>query len=207
MGSGRDLLDRLLGRGPGAARRALALGVAALLASAALAWVAWGGAGGAGEGEGDDAAAAGAGAVPVPAVEVVDRRDGVALLVPAADEVDRTGGAVRVVRADGAVTLTIDALGPGPVDRAHADVLDAVEASYPQVRLEPAVAAELDGRDGLRSVGTVRRDDGTELVAQLTTVAGAGRAWGVAVFADAEADPGELAAWLRAVLRSVRLGR
>jgi len=123
------------------------------------------------------------------------------------DRVTEVRGALRVVRADRAVTMTLDGLPDGPVRQVHADVVDAVEASYARARLEEPVPASVDGRDGLRTVGTVRREDGTELLVQLTTVGGGGRVWGVSVFAAADREPEDLAGWLGAVLRSVRLGR
>ena len=163
------LLDRSL---PGEGRRgvtvAAAVGVVALLAAGLLAWLTLGG------GDEDSAATPPAGNDPV---TVVSRAGGFSVRVPGDLTGTRNGRGIQVATPDKTLLINV---GPGPrrsLPDAQASALRAVKQAYRQVRVERGTATRLGGLPARRSVGTLARDDGGQLVFSVTTAAKGGRTW------------------------------
>ena len=190
------LLDRSL---PGEGRRgvtvAAAVGVVALLAAGLLAWLTLGG------GDEDSAAAPPAGNEPV---TVVSRAGGFSVRVPGDLTGTRNGRGIQVATPDKTLLINV---GPGPrrsLPDAQASALRAVKQAYRQVRVERGTATRLGGLPARRSVGTLARDDGGQLVFSVTTAAKGDRTWTVVMFATRDVTTDQLDEWYQPVLDGFR---
>ncbi|MBD8868294.1 hypothetical protein [Nocardioides donggukensis] len=182
------LLDRLPGEGVRGVRVAVATGVVAALVSGLLAWLTWGLPW---DGDPDPAPAAGT-SVDDGLVRVVSRGGGFALAVPERLTGAKVGKGIRVARADRSMVITV---APGPrrgLRTAHDAAVSDVEAGYPAVRVERGAEATMGGRDALRSVGSLRRADGQQLVFSVTTTARGRRTWSAVMFADRDVTAKQL---------------
>ena len=190
------LLDRSL---PGEGRRgvtvAAAVGVVALLAAGLLAWLTVGG------GDEDSAANPPAGNEPV---TVMSRSGGFSVRVPGDLTGARNGRSIQVATPDKTLLINV---GPGPrrsLGDAQASALRAVKQAYRQVRVERGTATRLGGLPARRSVGTLARDDGGQLVFSVTTAAKGGRTWSVVMFATRDVTADQLDRWYQPVLDGFR---
>jgi hypothetical protein len=190
------LLDRSL---PGEGRRgvtvAAAVGVVALLAAGLLAWLTLGG------GDGNSAATPPAADEPV---TVVSRAGGFSLSVPGDLTGTRNGRSIQVATTDKTLLMNV---GPGPsrpLAEAQASALRAVKQAYRKVRVERGTATTMGGLPARRSVGTLARDDGGQLVFSVTTAAQGGRTWSVVMFATRDVTARQLDRWYQPVLDGFR---
>jgi hypothetical protein len=188
------LLDRLPGEGRRGVLVALATGVVTLLVSGLLAWHTWGG-------DGDAPAPA---AAPTRAddglVRVVSRKGGFALAVPRQMTGEQLGRNIRVARPDGSLVITV---GPGPrggLEAAQRAAVAGVEAGYPDVSVSRRTDVRLSGAPALRTVGSLRRGDGTELVFSVTSTTRGQRSWSVVMFAGRDVTARDLRRWYQPVL-------
>lgn len=192
------VLDRLPGTGARGVVVAALVGAFALVAAGLLGWLTWG--------PQDDTEPV-AGSTESAALRTVTARGGgIEVPVPPRMKVTRPGEAVRLVGAGRRVVVTVAPAAAGKPRQVHEQVLNQIRAVYPAVRLEATVPSVLDGRAGLRSIGTAARDDGTGLVLTLTTAGSGKRAWAVTVFAARDVRPVEVERFVTPVLTGIRLG-
>ena len=190
------LLDRSL---PGEGRRgvtvAVAVGVVALLAAGLVAWLTLGG------GDEDSAATPPAGNETV---TVASKAGGFSLRVPGDLTGTRNGRSIQVATPDKTLLVNV---GPGPrrpLAAAQDSALRAVKQAYRKVRVERGTATRMGGLPARRTVGTLARDDGGQLVFSVTTAAKGGRTWSVVMFATRDVTEDQLERWYQPVLDGFR---
>ena len=179
-------------------RRAATITVAvvALLTAGLLAWVALAG------GDGDSAATPAAQDGPL---SVVSRAGGFSLRVPTDLTGTRNGRGVQLATPDKTLLINV---APGPrrsLPDAQASALRAVKQAYRQVRVDLGTSTRMGGLPARRSVGTLARDDGGQLVFSVTTAATGGRTWSVVMFATRDVTADQLDEWYQPVLDGFRV--
>jgi len=182
---------------PSLPRRAatIAVAVVALLAAGLLAWLTLGG------GDQESAATPPAGREPVTAVS---RAGGFSVRVPGDLTGARNGRSIQLATPDKTLLINV---GPGPrrsLADAQASALRAVRQAYQQVRIDRGTTTTMGGLPARRSVGTLARDDGGQLVFSVTTAAKGGRTWSVVMFATRDVTADQLDRWYQPVLDGFR---
>ena len=178
-------------------RRAATITVAvvALLTAGLLAWFTLAGR--------DEGSAASPAAQAGPS-SVVSRAGGFSLRVPSDLTGSRNGRGVQLTTPDKTLLINV-APGPRrPLAAAQASALRAVKQAYRQVRVERGTATRMGGLPARRSVGTLARDDGGQLVFSVTTAAKGGRTWSVVMFATRDVTAPQLDEWYQPVLDGFR---
>ena len=79
-----------------------------------------------------------------------------------------------------------------------------MKQAYRQVRVDPGTSTRMGGLPARRSVGTLARGDGGQLVFSVTTAATGGRTWSVVMFATRDVTADQLDAWYQPVLDGFR---
>ena len=96
--------------------------------------------------------------------------------------------------------ITVGATGRKGLAAGHATTLEAICATFPKMRVEKPVAAELGSLEGRRSIGVVRRARGDDVVFSVTTGVLQRRTWSVVMFASRDISPERIEKFYQPVL-------
>lgn len=196
------LLDRFEGRR--GVVQLIVIGVIAAAVGTAVAIFAWGG-----QSDDDDQRAA-AERTTGPGdtlVEVVSRPGGFSVQAPDALVGDEAGQGVKLTTQRGDVVITVAPTGASGLGPGHQSTLDAIRSTYAEMRVDQEVRTVMGGLDARRSVGTVRRDRGDQIIFSVTTAANDSRSWSVVMFAATDVDPARLERFYQPVLDGFRVLR